>query len=119
MTETSPETPAGGSERYDALSARIDQLAAQIARIVPSSHAEAQGREERRLDRPSSVEDQVRRSLAALRREEVEDAHRKETSDRIAALESKLNSGRKKAETETPPAAAPVVRPIEQLMGWK
>lgn len=118
MTETSPETSGGAPDRYDSLSARIDQLAAQVARIVPSSHAEAQGREETRLNRPSSVEDQVRRSLAALRREEIEDAHRKETSDRLTALE---NAGKKrtKPEPEAAPQASPVVRPIEQLMGWK
>lgn len=118
MTETSPEPAAGGADRYDSLSARIDQLAAQVARIVPGSHAQAEEREGQRLNRPSSVEDQVRRSLAALRREEIEDAHRKETSDRLTALE---NAGKKrtKAEPETAPAAPPAVRPIEQLMGWK
>lgn len=119
MTETSPETSGGAPDRYDSLSARIDQLAAQVARIVPGSHAEAQGREETRLNRPSSVEDQVRRSLAALRREEIEDAHRKETSDRLTALENAGKTRTKKAETETAPQAPPVVRPIEQLMGWK
>lgn len=119
MSEATPEPASGGTDRYDTLSARIDQLAAQVARIVPGSHAEAERRESRRLDRPSSVEEQVRQSLHALRLEEEEAAHRKQTSDRLAALESAASERKRKPASESAPEAPPAVRPIEQLMGWK
>lgn len=80
MSEQAPEQQdaayAEGEESrivsLDALSAKVDKLAEAVSKILPGSHAEAERRTESRLDRASSVEEQVRAELARRDREAAE-----------------------------------------------
>jgi len=82
------------SERLTRIEDRLDKLAAAVARLVPGSHAEAQQRTEQRLDRPSTVEEQVAAELAkrdqkaaADRDRESARADSEDTKTRLAKLE--------------------------------
>ena len=115
MTDETGEPGEGGGTQEDRISRvehAIDRLADQVAKLIPTSHAQAQAHTERRLDRPSSVEEQVASALAQAReaeRAETDRAegrkHRETTATRLARLE------------EQPPA--PAVRAVESLMGWR
>ena len=113
--ETDDLAAEGGGTQDDRISRvehAIDRLADQVAKLVPTSHAQAQAHTERRLDRPSSVEEQVRSALAQARAAEQADAERAESRkhrDTVTAELAKLK--------EKPPA--PAVRAVESLMGWR
>jgi hypothetical protein len=102
---------AGRIHSIEALSERVDRLADAVARIVPGSRAEAQDRVEARLDRPSSVQEQVRAELERAEQErqrqaadEADKAERQTLRERLAKLE------------ETPPRQP--VRRATRLLGW-
>lgn len=64
-----------------------------VARIIPGSHAEAEARTERRLDRPSTVEEQVKAELAKARADqdraaaaEAEKSERQTLREQVAKL---------------------------------
>ena len=91
------------------LSAKVDKLAELVSRIIiPGSHAEAQQRTEERLDRPSSIEEQVRAELARAKEQEA-------AEQAAAGKDQELQSRLAKLE-ETPPAQ-PVPRRT-RLLGW-
>jgi len=104
------ETDTESSRIVDinALSAKVDKLAELVEKILPGSHDEAQTRTEEHLDRPSTVEEQVRAELARAREEEqraqADTADKEDVKTRLAKLE------------ETPPAQ-PVPRRT-RMLGW-
>lgn len=71
---------------------------------MPTSHAESEQRVESRLDRASSVEEQVRAELARAQSEQQQQAEQQTVAQRLAALEEK------------PPA--PPARRATKLLGW-
>ena len=88
------------AERLTRVESKLDTLADAVAKLVPGSHADAQQREERKLDRPSAtaetVQEQVRAELARARQEDADTAerttassHRESTDARLARLEEK------------------------------
>jgi len=82
-------------DRLDRVENKLDQLTEAVAKLIPGSHAEAQQRTERRLDRPSRAEDvtraTVREELAKVKREDAEaaagEAQQQSVADRLAKLE--------------------------------
>ena len=70
--ETPDEAVSGEADRLAAVEDKLDRLAAAVARLVPGSHREAEQRTEDRLDRPSTVEEQVRAELAKRDRQAAE-----------------------------------------------
>src|SRR5215475_13598223 len=68
-----PAETGGLDERVTRVENALERIEQAIGRLVPGSHAEAQRREETRLDRPTAVAEQVRAELAKARKEE-EDA---------------------------------------------
>jgi len=119
MTEptATPPAPPGEhpgeppAERLDRVEHTLDRLVSVVEHIIPGSHAEAEERTEERLDRPSTVEEQVRAELAKAKADEeaaaAADAEKGERESLAAQL--------KKLE-EKPPAAP--LRKVEHLMGW-
>lgn len=96
MSEQAPEPGESAPQWATALQAKVEALAATVAGLVPTTHAQAQQRTEDRLDRPSSVEDAARRELERLRRQEREDEeraasakHRADSEARIKRLEQR------------------------------
>lgn len=99
------------AERLGRLEEKVDRLAAMVAKVIPGSHAEAEAREEKHLDRASSIEEQVQAELDKRDRQaadaaaaEKDKADRETTAQRLARLEEK------------PPAPPRQRRTI--LLGW-
>lgn len=102
-------------ERLTALEHAVDRIEHAVERLVPGSHAEAEQRTERRLDRGSSMAEAARAALAEAREQEQRDqaaaaaaesqtAERRQVQERLAALE------------ERPPAPPRLRRTV--LLGW-
>lgn len=90
---------------------KLDAILEKLGHVVPSSHAEAEERQERRLDRPSNVAEQVQAELAKAREEEARQASRAEHEtehERIKAEQARLR--------EAPPL--PPARRATKLLGW-
>ena len=117
MTEPATETPPdadpepGRITSIDSLADKVDRLAALVEKVIPGSHAQAQERVEQRLDRPTTVEEQVKAELDKAKREEAErqaaeakDADDKQLRETVAKL------------AEKPPE--PPVRRATRLLGW-
>jgi len=58
-------------ERLTRVENAVERIEQAIGRLVPGSHADAQARTERRLDRGSDVAEQVRAELARAKDEET------------------------------------------------
>lgn len=94
-TEDEGFSEAGDGERLDRLESKVDRLAGLVSKLIPDgSHADAQERTERRLDRPSTVEEQVRAELAKAKadqeraeQEQAASAERETVAQRLARLE--------------------------------
>ena len=123
---TEPTTgPAGGggqegaeappAERLDRVEAGLERLTTLVERIVPGTHAQAEQHTEDRLDRPTSVEEQVKAELAKARKADADKAKAdKDAAD--AAAEKETMAARLKALEEKPPAER--VRRSTRVMGW-
>jgi hypothetical protein len=121
---TEQATTAGGTETdgfaeaeesrihgLDELAGRLDRIEQIVRRLVPGSREDSRERVERRLDRPSTVEDQVRAELARAQREQAQaDAAQADQTERetIAQRVAKLE--------EKPPE--PPVRRATRALGW-
>jgi hypothetical protein len=69
------ETEGERIQSIDQIAARQDSIEAKLDQLLGTGHAKAEAREEKHLDRPSSVEEQVRAELARA------DAERKAAAD--------------------------------------
>jgi hypothetical protein len=114
-SSSSSSASSGTEHHHPALEAAVDRIETAVNQLVPGSHAEAQDRTERRLDRGSSMAEQVRAELAKAKEEDAaaaaaaastEEARGKErrTEERLARLE------------ERPPAPPRLRR--TRLLGW-
>ena len=109
--EQQPEPEGSESARLDRVESKLDRLADAVNALLPRNHADAQQREEQRLDRGSDVQSAVaaeleRRDKAAADAKAAEDKQNEERSlrERLAALE------------EHKPA--PPVRRATLALGW-
>lgn len=109
-TTTAADTNTGGpntdgeATRLERVESKVDRLADAVSRLLPASHAESQQRVESKLDRESSVADQVRAELDRRDHEQQTAAEETSLADRVKALEEK-------------PPGAPVRR-ATKLLGW-
>lgn len=119
QTSTAADPPASSSssgeastdDRLTAVEQAVGRIETAIANLVPGSHAEAEQRTERRLDRGSSVAEQVRAELDKIKDEDAaaaaaqtEQNERRQVAERLARLE------------EQPPAPPRSRRTV--LLGW-
>ena len=105
------ETDAPEGDRLDRLEGKVDALAAAVARLVPGVHKASTEKVEARLDRPSTVEEQVQAELVKAREAEARDK---------AAADEKSEREQMKADlarlTESKPE--PPVPMRQRLLGW-
>ena len=99
------------SARLDALEGKVDALVTAVGKLVPSSRADAQRREEDRLDRPSRIAELVQ---AELTRRDKERADR-ETAD--AEQAERARDRERLAKLEEHPPAPPVRRSTRFMWG--
>jgi hypothetical protein len=106
-----PGEDASTDQRLDHLENAVERIEQALTRLVPGSRAEAQQRTEQRLDRSSSVAEQVQAELKRVESEkqaaaaaEGEQSERKQVQERLARLE------------EQPPAPPRLRRTA--LLGW-
>ena len=99
------------AERLTAVENAVERIESAVSQLVPASHADAQARTERRLDRGSSVAEQVRAELARVKDEDAAAAaadgerdEQRQVQARLARLE------------ERPPAPPRLAR--TRLLGW-
>ena len=105
------ETGGNGGDRLDRVESKVDRLADLVAKILPGSHGEAEQRTEDRLDRPSTVAEQVRAELDRAAREQADaDAASAEKSER-EQVRAELAALREK-----PPQAPTPKR--TRMLGW-
>jgi hypothetical protein len=125
MTEPVTEAAeAPESDRIDRLEDRqaeqgeaLTRIEAMLAKVIPGSHAEAERREEHRLDRGSNLAEQVRAELQKARDDEAR--AKADTDTRNAELsEREQIKADLAALREKPPA--PPRNPVKKLatMGW-
>ena len=110
-TETGP-TVAEVAERQDRLESKVDMILDKLGGARDTAHEHAQQHTEERLDRPTSIADEIRQQLAAQRAKDEADAAGRDTADRLGRMEVSV------AElTEKVPE--PPQRRIEKIMGWR
>ena len=106
-----PETDANDHERIERVEGKLDALIDTVNKLLPGSRAEAEERTGERLDRGSTVEEQVRAELARAKREEAEAAARDKEKAESETVQQRL------ARLEETPPAPPSLRRTK-LLGW-
>jgi hypothetical protein len=109
--ETGP-TPAETAARVDALDAKVDKILEVLSGKKDDAHAAAQEHTEERLDRPTTIAEQVRQQLADEKAREAADAEKRGSAERLAAVEAKV-TGMAERTPEAP------VRRVEKWLGWR
>jgi hypothetical protein len=111
-TDTETEAEASTAElagRMDGIESKLDALIDKLSGRKDQAHAAAEQHTEERLDRPSTIAEEIRAQLEAQRAAEAADAEKRSHADRLAAVEEKV-TGMTEKTPETPP------RRIERLL---
>ena len=111
-TETTGPTVAEVAARQDGLEAKVDKILEVLGKGESRAHADAEKHTEDRLDRPTTVAEEIRQQLADAKAAAAADAEKRGSADRLAALEAKVTG-----MTEQTPEAP--VRRVEKLWGWR
>jgi len=110
-TEATGFTDDSDSTSLAQVNDRLNRIEAIVSKLLPRAHQASEQRVEQRLDRPTTVEEQVKAELAKAERERKAQAdaetERKERED-LKATVARL--------TETRPA--PPARRSTKLLGW-
>ena len=123
------ETTASTTETADPEASRIKSLDEQDQRIgrleqgiekildvlgkgEGKAHEHAEQHTEDRLDRPSTIAEQIREQLAEAKAREAADAEKRGHAERLAAVEQRVTDMAEK----TPEAPQ---RRIEKILGWR
>jgi hypothetical protein len=105
---TEAETEPSDDDRIDRVEHKVDALTALMEKIIPKAHQASTAKVEARLDRPTTVEEQVQAELARAENERKEQERRDDIDSRLAALEA--------PPPEQPPA--PPVPWRQRILGW-
>jgi hypothetical protein len=114
-TETTAETGPTTAEldsKVNALDSKVDMILDKLSGSRDQAHTAAQQHTEDRLDRPSTVAEEIRQQLAAQRAADERAAAEKGAADRLAAVEAKVTGMAEQAPE-------PITRRVEKLMGWR
>ena len=116
MTDTEteagqPGTDATDHERIERVETKLDALIETVSKIIPGSHAEAEERTERRLDRGSAVAEEVKAELEKAKQEEAKRRAADEDKNERAQIRADL------AKLQETPPAQPVPRRT-RILGW-
>src|SRR5215472_91191 len=110
--ETGAPTNAELDQRINSLDSKIDTILDKLGGARDSAHEHAAEHTAERLDRPTSIADEIRQQLAAQRAKDETDAAGKAdqewkqgVNDTLAGLQEKIPE--------------PPQRRIEKVMGWR
>jgi len=113
-TETGESAPSNAE-----LAGRVDQLDSKLDRIIDlfgqrkdSVHEHAEQHTQERLDRPSTVAEEIRTQLAEARAKDQAAADKAAAEGRLGAVEANVAELREK-KPEAP------LRRVEKIMGWR
>lgn len=98
-------------EDVDRVENKLDALIDVVNGLLPGTHGEAEQRTSERLDRPSSIEEQVKAELAKA------EARRKQDEDAAAAKAEHESTRERLARLEELPPEPPARR-ATKLLGW-
>jgi hypothetical protein len=99
------------SAKVDGLDAKLDALIERFGSAERGARDAAGQRTEDRLNRPTTVAEEIRQQLAEAKAQAAKEDAEKGTADRLAATEAKL------AELSEKPPEAPVGRVARALFG--
>lgn len=105
-----PPAETDQGDRIDRIEGKVDHLAELVAKVLPG-HAEAQENVEQRLDRPSTVEEQVKAELAKAQRETAEREAREQRDAEFTSVKDQVAKLTEKAPE-------PPVRRATRWLGW-
>ena len=111
-TEDAAPTTAELAGRVDALDSKLDMILDKISGTTSTAHDAAQQHTEDRLDRPSTIADEIRQQLAQRDAEAAAAAEKQGVTAKLADLEAKVTG-----MGEHRPGAP--VRRVEKLWGWR
>ena len=111
-TEDTGPTTAELAARIDAQDSKLDTILDKLGGITGQAHAAAQQHTEDRLDRPSTIAEEIRAQLEAQRTADEAAAEKRGSAERLAAMEERL-AGMQEKIPETPP------RRVEKILGWR
>jgi hypothetical protein len=110
--ETDAPSTAELSGRIDGIESKLDLLIDKLGGKKDEAHDAAEQHTQDRLDRPSSIAEEIRAQLAAAKATEAADAEKRGQADRLAAVEAAVTG-------MTEHAPEPPQRRIEKMMGWR
>ena len=96
-------------QRVSGVESKLDLILDKLGGTRDQAHVAAQEHTEDRLDRPSSIAEQIRAQLEETRAREAAEADKRSSADRLASLEERL-SGMAEKPPEDP------LRPVTRLM---
>ena len=112
QTEDAAPDNAELAGRVNALDSKVDKILEVLGRRKDDVHDDAAQHTQDRLDRPSTVAEEIRAQLEAQRTADAADAEKRGQADWRSGVDAKL------AEmTEQAPDAP--MRRVEKIMGWR
>ena len=111
-TETSAPSNAELAGRVDGLESKLDMILDKLGGKKDQAHDAAQQHTEERLDRPSSVAEEIRQQLSEQRAKEEADAKQNADAEWRKGVDERLTGMAEK----TPEAP---LRRVEKIMGWR
>lgn len=111
-TDESAPSNAELAARVDGLDSKLSLILDKLGGAEGKAHDAAQQRTEDRLDRPSTVAEEIRAQLAERDRQKAAADHDKADADWRAGVDARLEGMAEK----TPEAP---VRKVENWMGWR
>jgi exonuclease VII large subunit len=110
--EAAEPSTAELSGRIDGIESKLDLLINKLGGAKDQAHATAEQHTEERLDRPSSIAEEIRAQLARRDADAAKAASEQSHADRLAAVEATVTG----MAEHTPEAPQ---RWIEKRMGWR
>lgn len=114
-TETTEEAAPSTAEldaKVTGLESKVDLILDKLSGATGQAHDTAQQHTEDRLDRPTTIAEEIRGQLAAQRAADEKTAAEKGQADRLAAVEATVTGLAEKAPE-------PITRRVEKIMGWR
>jgi hypothetical protein len=97
--------------RMDSLESKLDVLIGRFTGAEQDAHGAAERHTEDRLDRPSTIADEIRAQLERRVAKTAADAESRASADRLADLERRVTG----MAEQTPEAP---IRAVSRFMGW-
>jgi predicted metal-dependent hydrolase len=110
--ETDAPTTTELASRIDGINAKLDAVIGRLGGARDQAHAAAEQHTEERLDRPTSIAEEIRQQLDAQKAADEKAAAERGQADRLAAVEQRIAGMAE--QTPQPPQ-----RRVEKFLGWR